>query len=288
MKRLIVNADGFGFSPGCNRGVLEAIENGIVSSVSINVNFPYAEEAIHLQERFPKISMGVHLNAIVGPPVSPPQEVRSLIDPHSGEFWGGSQFTRRLTAGWIDRGELTSELDRQIERARTWGLQVTHIDSHQNRHLHPLYFPVFLHVGRKAGIFKMRTHHYHLLCKTEGAGRFRFYATHPARFLLHQLNRWNMARARHAGFSMADRNLAFTLLPKSAKYLLENWAFALNHLPEGTSEVFIHPAYPDAVLARYATYTAPREQERILLQDPILRQIIIRQDITMISFRELA
>ena len=46
MKRLIVNADDFGFSPNRNRGIIESVEKGIVTSVSILVNFPAAEEAI--------------------------------------------------------------------------------------------------------------------------------------------------------------------------------------------------------------------------------------------------
>ncbi|MEI6309089.1 MAG: ChbG/HpnK family deacetylase, partial [bacterium] len=216
MKRLIVNADGFGFTLGCNKGVFEAIEKGIVSSVSINVNFPPAEEAILLQERYPALSIGVHLNAIVGPPVSLPQEVQSLLDPATGEFLGGREFTRRLTMGRIDRGELARELTRQVELARRWGVRVSHIDSHQNRHLHPTYFPVFLEVGKQAGIMKMRTHSYFLLCREGISGRRRFYLRHPGRFLIHQLNRWNMARARRSGFLMADRNLAFTLLEKGA------------------------------------------------------------------------
>jgi predicted glycoside hydrolase/deacetylase ChbG (UPF0249 family) len=86
---------------------------------------------------------------------------------------------------------------------------------------------------------------------------------------------------------MADRNLIFILLERGAKYLLDSWVFALNHLPEGISEVYIHPAYPDEALSRYATYTAPREQERLLLQEPVLRQILSREKIQLSSFHEL-
>ncbi len=42
MKRLIVNADDFGRSPGINRGILETHLRGIVTSTTVMVNFPDA------------------------------------------------------------------------------------------------------------------------------------------------------------------------------------------------------------------------------------------------------
>ena len=43
-RYLIVNADDFGQSPGINRGVIEAHENGIVTSASLMVRWPAAAE----------------------------------------------------------------------------------------------------------------------------------------------------------------------------------------------------------------------------------------------------
>ena len=44
MKRLIVNADGFGFTFGNNRAILEVLEHGFVRSVSVNVTWPAVRE----------------------------------------------------------------------------------------------------------------------------------------------------------------------------------------------------------------------------------------------------
>jgi predicted glycoside hydrolase/deacetylase ChbG (UPF0249 family) len=287
MKALIVNADGFGFSPGCNRGIVEAIAHGIVTSVSVNMNFPPAKDVIQLQKDFPGISIGIHLNAIVGPPMSHIREVPSLLNPVTGEFWGGAEFTRRLTLGKILRRELESELTLQVQTALDWGISVTHVDSQQQRHLHPFYFPVFLRVGYNTGILKMRTHNYYLSSPGGPKAVRSFYLRHPGKFLIHTLNRTNMALAKTRGFRMADRNLAFTLLSQGATYLLQNWVFVLKHLPAGYNEVVIHPAYPDDALAKYASYTAPRDSERTLLQASILREIIAQEGVQLVSFREL-
>lgn len=59
MKCLIVNADDFGYSPGVNKGIIEAISRGIVTSTSLMVDAVAADEASSLA-KFPEISVGLH------------------------------------------------------------------------------------------------------------------------------------------------------------------------------------------------------------------------------------
>ena len=56
---LIVNADDFGYSHGINKGIIEAIENGIVTSTSVMVNATAADEAKDLT-KYPNLSVGLH------------------------------------------------------------------------------------------------------------------------------------------------------------------------------------------------------------------------------------
>jgi len=79
-KRLIVNADGFGFTSGINKGIKETIENGIVTSVSAMANMPYIEEVRMFPLKFEHVSVGIHFNIVVGKPLSPYDKVRSLIN----------------------------------------------------------------------------------------------------------------------------------------------------------------------------------------------------------------
>ena len=50
-RYLIVNADDLGLSEGVNRGILEAAQQGIVSSSTVMVNMPAAEAGIRLIPR---------------------------------------------------------------------------------------------------------------------------------------------------------------------------------------------------------------------------------------------
>jgi len=61
-RRLIVNADDFGQSRGINRGVIEAFENGIVTSASLMVRWPAAEEAVAYAKLHPELSLGLHFD----------------------------------------------------------------------------------------------------------------------------------------------------------------------------------------------------------------------------------
>src|SRR5260370_12455273 len=61
-RSLIVNADDFGQSPGVNRGIVQAFEEGIVTSASLMVRWPAAEPAAAYGIAHPNLSLGLHLD----------------------------------------------------------------------------------------------------------------------------------------------------------------------------------------------------------------------------------
>ena len=66
MKRLIVNADDFGHTPGLSQGILECHRDGIVTSTSVMAGTPDSVEAIRTaQASAPGLGLGLHL-AITG------------------------------------------------------------------------------------------------------------------------------------------------------------------------------------------------------------------------------
>ncbi len=106
--RLIINADGFGFTPAINRGIRLVAAAGTISSISVTPNFPASAELAEFHRLFPRISVGVHLNPVVGRPVSACSSVPTLVN-RDGFFWY-TEFPRRLVRGLIDRRELFAEL----------------------------------------------------------------------------------------------------------------------------------------------------------------------------------
>lgn len=169
MKRLIINADGFGFTPGMNKGIYEAIAYGVVTSTSCVVNFPYIEEVSNLASDFPKISIGIHFNLSVGKPVTPPESVPTLVNER-GEFWGVA-LGRRILSGKIKYKEMKRELENEIKILLERGIQPTHWDGHQDKHLYPPFFFAAMSVAKKYGILRMRTHRRYFLSQSPIEGK---------------------------------------------------------------------------------------------------------------------
>ena len=61
-RRLIVNADDFGISPGVNRGIVEAHEHGIVTSASLMTRWPAARDAAAYARSHPRLGVGLHVD----------------------------------------------------------------------------------------------------------------------------------------------------------------------------------------------------------------------------------
>lgn len=287
MKRLIVNADGFGFGVGATRGIIEAIERGaFITSVSVNANFPEVEEVSRLVKRFPHISVGVHLNPIAGRPCLPVRHVKSLVNTE-GEFHG-SQFFSLLRSGTIALDELEAELDEQITRVQQLaGSNLTHLDSHQNSHLH--FFSLFLRMAAKRGLSRIRSNA-SLICLESDhpvPSRMTAYLKQPHVFLAHLYRRMQMAHARRKGFKVPDRLITMGYAGRGKKASAHNWERLLVNLPHGTYEIYCHPAYPDNTLRRYATYVDPRKEELEILSRPALRALAQKNQIELISFHEL-
>jgi chitin disaccharide deacetylase len=113
---LIVNADDFGRSPGVNRGVIRTHERGIVTSATMMVRWPAAEEAAAYC-RHSSLSVGLHLDL-------------GEWEYHDGEWHARYELPAEQTPDAI-----AEEIERQLERfERLTGRSPTHLDSHQHVH----------------------------------------------------------------------------------------------------------------------------------------------------------
>lgn len=284
-RNLIVNADGFGFTAGINRGIEQAVQDGIVTSISVNANFDACEQLPSFVARFPHLSVGVHVNPAVGRPVAPAREIPTLVN-RRGELHG-AEFTRRLLLRQIRSEELELEVSLQVARIQEMGVVVTHLDSHQNRHLYPPFFFVFLALLTKHRVPCMRTHAHFVLA--EDAARRRhmpgYFTRHPFRAVTHVAADLEMRYARRRGAIMADRLLSTSNTGDKADQ--SKWTQLIRNVPPGWSEVYCHPAIPDAELERWATYVEPRRREIDVLTSAETRAEVERSGVMLRSFHDL-
>ena len=123
-RRVVVNADDFGLSPGVSRGILRAFREGVLTSTTMLVNLDGFDDAVALAKANPDLPVGVHLTLLWGRPVSDPEAVRRLVD-RDGRFPDSpGALLRRYVFGRLPRSQVRDEFRRQVWKFVDAGLDV--------------------------------------------------------------------------------------------------------------------------------------------------------------------
>jgi chitin disaccharide deacetylase len=126
----IFNADDFGRSPGINRGVIEAHENGVVTSASLMVRWPAAAEAAAYARTCSSLCVGLH------------------VDLGEWTFRDG-----QWSIVYEVERDPEQELSEQLERFRKLiGRDPTHLDSHQHVHRREPLHSAMLDLAAELGV----------------------------------------------------------------------------------------------------------------------------------------
>lgn len=127
--KIIINADDFGMTKSVNKAIIEIAKVGSLTSTTVMVNMPYAEEATQLLDL--NISVGLHFNLTEGQPISSPAEIKTLVN-ESGFFLGKPELSRRIAARKVKKEDVLKELNAQYEKLHSIiGDNIDHMDSHQ-------------------------------------------------------------------------------------------------------------------------------------------------------------
>ncbi|AKG73494.1 chitin disaccharide deacetylase [Salinicoccus halodurans] len=137
MKRIIINADDFGYSRGVNHGIIDAHTEGLLTSTTLMTNMPAAGHAFELGHANKNLGIGVHLTLTCGRPLLDTHH--TLVDPR-GDFKKNSNYQGKFH---IDQEELYQEWKAQIEKFLGSGLTPTHLDSHHHVNALEPMLPVF-------------------------------------------------------------------------------------------------------------------------------------------------
>ncbi len=284
-KRLIVNADDFGWSYGITNGILEAHRNGIVTSASLMVNRPASEYALDLMQTAPKLSVGIHLTLCDGAPVLPPASVPSLVTPDE-MFYPAPEAIRRLRRGHFAGREIEDEFRSQIRWMKARGTVPSHADSHHNLHCYPSAIRAFRRAVKAEGISRVRTARStyfpkdgHLGGPYAGPAYRRLmvsaYNTYAQYVILGDLQWPDYCIVCHPRFR---KDLA--LLDKGIQNGLENFE-------PGTCEMICHPGVSEPGFSDSDGIKEKREMELGLLTGGTYRSIIEKHNIRLISYAQL-
>lgn len=245
MRRLFVNADDFGLTDGVTRGIVEAMERGLVDGTTAMVCAAGAPERIRRFGAGLGGRVGLHLQLTGGRPCLPPEAVPSLVTAE------GLFPRKKLDVADVDPGHVRREWRAQLARFLETGLSPSHLDSHHHIHKRAEVFPVFLELARELGL--------------------------PARALSDDMRRaMDAAGVPHADVCVT-RFYGETVDAETFLSLVDAAFAALGGA--GTVEVMAHPGRADAALAAISTYAEGRDQELRVLTDPDLAARLASRDI---------
>jgi hopanoid biosynthesis associated protein HpnK len=280
VRRLIVNADDFGLTPGVNRAIIELHAAGLVTSTSLMARAGATDEAIEFARATPSLGVGCHVLLVDGQPVLPPEKIPSLVDARTGRFPNSlTTFLLRLFTGRIRAEEIEAEAAAQIAFLQQRGLRLTHIDTHKHVHIFSAALRPILRAAHAAGIHAVR-HPFEpewAVRAALGAPLARVVQIAALRPLAPRSNKI----LAQEGFTTADGTIAMAGTGKLDAAALRS---LLEQLPAGTWELVTHPGYNDADLARVRTRLhVSREVERVALS--VIQEV---PGIELISFANLA
>lgn len=150
-KLLIIHADDIGVSHAENMATIYAMEKGSVNSGSIMVPCPWFMEIASYASSHPAADFGLHLTLTSEwtlykwGPVTAHSRVPGLVTD-KGFFHDNNEAVRKYTTAQ----EVETELRGQIERARKFGIDPTHFDTHMLCAVSDTRFvPVLIKLGRE-------------------------------------------------------------------------------------------------------------------------------------------
>ena len=270
IKRLIVNADDYGHTPGVSAGIRQAHLRGIVTSTSVMMNRPDAVEGIKASQKdCPQLGMGVHLVITSGSPLLPAERIPTLVDA-AGQFRKLPETASHIAG--LNLEEVESEWRAQIAAfVQTAECQPDHIDSHHHiSYYTPALFELMLKLAQETG------------CTTRvplGVEETVFQNGEKSSFFssLERLDR-GYAQVFYDSFYNEGASL------ENLQSILLNLSEDQNH---ETFEIMCHPALVDEDLRKVSVYNDRRGDELNLLQHPQIISFIKEKEIRLIRFSDL-
>jgi chitin disaccharide deacetylase len=299
IRRLIVNADDFGFTAGVNRGIVEAHSRGVVTSSTLMANGRAFSDALQLARTLPQLSVGCHVVLIDGQPVLDPNSISSLVDQNvdqnvdrnsgAARFRDGiGGFAVRALAGRLDSSEIEAEATAQIRKLQAAGIAVSHLDTHKHTHLFPSVLRPLLKAGAACGVRAVRNPFgpRRPLRSGQLLARPGIWTRYAEMRVLQGFATSFRAAVEKEGFATPDGTLGVEVTGVLDETLFRAIATSI---PDGTWEFVCHPGYNDAELEAAGTrLRESRETELRALTLPAARNTLSQAGIELISYRDLS
>jgi hopanoid biosynthesis associated protein HpnK len=232
-KGLIVTADDFGIAPEVNEAVTRAHREGILTCASLMVAAPAVADAVARARTMPNLGVGLHLVLVEGKPVLPPSQIPALVGADG--YFRTDMVKASFGMAFLPsiKRQLATEIEAQFAAFASTGLKLDHVNAHKHFHLHPTIGRLMVEIGRRYGMTSARA------------------PIEPIAVLRRiEPNATGGDVERFVGARLKDRLWAGGIwspdqvfgLAWSGAMTTRRVAAILDNLPEGVSEIYLHPA----------------------------------------------
>jgi hopanoid biosynthesis associated protein HpnK len=270
IRKLIVNADDFGFTTDVNEGIIEAHEKGILTATTLMANGEAFDHAVRLAKQTPTLDVGCHLVLVGG---------ISLLPPFRHYPATVGQLMREL---FFYRISVHAELNAQVRRIIAAGIQPTHLDTHKHTHLLPPVLEAVAKISAQYGIpWVRRPFDYPI---TGGPKDIPWLARNTSRGL--QFLRTRFHRTLHRYRCQTTDHFAgfqFTGHLRTAQLI-----HLIRNLPPGITELMCHPGrYGRELRAARTRLKHSRERELEALTAPEVKAALAEEGVQLVRYRDL-
>ena len=279
MRKLIINADDFGLHEDINNGIIDAFQNGCLTSTSIMASAPAFDHAISLARANPTLGIGIHLTLVGGvAPVLPVEEVPTLVDENGLFYPNYIEFIKRFYLGKVKKVEIIHELRAQIRKVLETEIPVTHVDSHQHLHVLPGITSMVVSLCRQHNLTNIR------LPEESYSDSYGYSAS-----LGRKIGRDGLSFCAHlarkkfsqAGIEGPDYFYGMLAGGNISIPVVENF---LDAMEDGVSEIMTHPGSNAEELKKLFSWGYNWEQERDTFLSSEIKEAIERNSIKLINF----
>jgi hypothetical protein len=275
-RALILHVDDAGMSHDSNEGAMQAVGDGVATSMSVMMPCPWVSEIVEYIKANPEVDAGLHLTlnsewaGYRWGPVAGRPTVPGLVDSE-GALWGKvADVLENATAD-----EVETEIRAQLDRALTMGFVPTHMDSHMGTiFANPEYLERYIKVGIEKQIPVM---------VPGGAGKYTMiqYSDFPKAMILAMGKQlWD------AGLPVLDdlHNMSYDWRDGDK---LESYSEAVRGLEPGVTMMIMHCTDPSDVFPVLNADLETRHEDLKTMLNPEFKKVLEEEGIVLTTFREL-